>query len=114
MKTINIPNLGTVIWDKSLDYPKLLKQIVDLETKIESLNHVSKNNELMYEREQRALSLLKTKENTNLELHTKNTKLFEDNKNLHYQLTKLKKENVYHWIGLVFIGLVSITTNILF
>jgi len=72
MKVINIPILGTVIWDKALDYPKLLKQIVELKSEVAWLKQVHT------EREQKDLSLLKNREDTNLELHNKNTELYED------------------------------------
>lgn len=111
MNVINIPKLGTVIWDKSLDYSKLLKQIVDLENQVSWLNQVHEEREktLLSHKDRiiRQSNELKQEKATNKEL-------FEYNEKLHHQLTKLKKETVYHWLGLVFICLVSITINILY
>lgn len=118
MKAINIPKLGTVIWDKSLDYPKLLKQIVDLETKVESLNHVNKNNKLMYEREQGALLRVQQLLDTNTDLgkdlfHEKgaNAQLYRDNRKLCLQLEKDKKEFFFIYLGMLGVCIVNLVIN---
>jgi hypothetical protein len=89
MKVINISKLGTVIWDKSLDYPKLLKQVVDLETLVESKNTMISQ----------LSSTISNREANNTDLHNKNTKLYEDNQNLYSQIKR--KTNAFYCLGLV-------------
>lgn len=60
------------------------------------------------------LQTCKESSDSNLKLEEeKCIQLYEDNQKLYSQLNKFKKENTYHWVGLVFITLVSITINIL-
>lgn len=89
MKVINIPKLGTVIWDKSLAYPKLLKQIVDLETLVESKNTMISQ----------LSSTISNREVNNTDLHNKNTKLYEDNLKLYSQIKR--KTNAFYCLSLV-------------
>ena len=100
MKVINIPKLGVVIWDKSLDYTNLLKQAVDLETLVESKNIMISQ----------LSSTISNREANNTDLHNKNTKLYEDNCKLHSKIRSLKK-NTYFYLAAF---LISSITNLIY
>lgn len=100
MKVINIPKLGTVIWDKTLDYPKLLKQVVDLETLVESKNTMISQ----------LSSTISNREANNTDLQTKNAKLYEDNCRLHSKIRSLEKISYLYLAAF----LISFTTNLIY
>lgn len=100
MKVINIPKLGTVIWDKSLDYPKLLKQVIDLETKVESQDALISQ----------LSSTISNRESNNIDLHNKNTGLYNDITKLHFKVNSLKKNLSFILASL----LVSFITNLIY
>lgn len=102
MKVINIPKLGTVIWDNALEYPKLLKQIVELESTIES-----KNNRISG-----LFSTLSTRETNNIDLHNKNIILYENNKKLNSQLMLAKAEIKLLWLVLMGVFILNLIVNI--
>ena len=89
MKVINIPKLGTVIWDKTLDYPKLLKQITTYET----------HNEELYDSQQSLLACNARLKRNLSDSETVNKQLYEDNQKLHSQIKR--KTNAFYCLGLV-------------
>lgn len=108
MKVINIPKLGVVIWDKSLDYSKLLKQVIDLEANEKIFEKLVESKNTMISQLSSTISNI---EANNTDLHNKSVKLHEDNQKLYLKLKQAEKEIKLFWLGLVCIFVGNLTIN---